>query len=307
MVTTGSQQAFDLLVRVLVDPGDNVYVESPAYPAALQALRLAKAKISEVAVDADGLDTNALRQRLTQAAPGARPKLLYTVPTFSNPSGHLLSRERRRDLVALALEFGFLIVEDDPYGELSFGERLPTVYAIGKEMSGADNPVIYLSSLSKTVAPALRIGWMLAAPEVLGRCVIAKQVVDLCTSPLAQGVAAEYLASDRYKSTVERATGEYSRRMDAMTGGLRKELGDKVQFATPRGGMFLWAELCGPVDMRALFEASVNAGVIYVPGSAFYLDRPDSTCLRLSYAAPTVEDIGEGVFRLRRALSAVIG
>lgn len=304
MVTTGSQQAFDLLVRIYVEPGVNVYVETPAYPAAIQALRLAQARIHEVPVDADGLDTDALRAMLETAAPADRPKLLYTVPTFSNPCGTLLTQARREALVALAMEYGFLIVEDDPYGELTFGETLPTLYATGQRLAGEDNPVLYLSSLSKTVAPALRVGWMIAPPDVLRRCAVAKQTSDLCTSPLAQAVAAQYLGSGRYAPTVERARGEYGRRLDAMTQTLRAELGDRLRFVDAKGGMFLWAEFTRPVDLPRLFLAAVAEGVLYVPGAAFYPDpnaaRPQA--MRLSFAAPTVEQIREGAARLGRAV-----
>lgn len=303
MVTTGSQQAFDLLTRVLVEPGTSVYIESPAYPATIQALRLAEARITEVPVDADGLDTAKLRHILASVAPSDRPKLLYTVPTFSNPSGVLLSFERRQELVRLAVEYGFLIIEDDPYGELKFdSSAVPTVYSVGQKIAGEANPVVYLSSVSKTVAPALRIGWMLCAPEIQRRCAIAKQTSDLCTSPLNQAVAAHYLAGGRYAATVDRAREEYGRRMRAMVQGLRDELGSQVAINEPRGGMFLWVELAEQVDMARLFQAAVDEGVLYVPGKAFFTGDVSAQSMRLSFATPTVEQIGEGCARLARAV-----
>ncbi|MEB2398243.1 MAG: PLP-dependent aminotransferase family protein [Alcaligenaceae bacterium] len=302
LITTGSQQAFDLLVRIFIEPGAPVYVETPAYPAAIQALRLAQARIHEVPVDAEGLDVDRLRHQLETAAPADRPKLLYTVPNFSNPSGTLMTASRRQALVQLALRYGFLIIEDDPYGELHFGEQAPPpVYAAG-QAAGKDNPVLYLSSLSKTVAPGLRVGWMLAPPEILRRCTVAKQVTDLCTSPLAQAVALQYLAGGRYAPTVERARAEYGRRLQALTQSLRAEAGDGLSFVEPKGGMFLWAACAPEVDASRLFQAAVDGGVVYVPGAAFYPGEAKATAMRLSYATPTVDEIKEGARRLGRAM-----
>lgn len=303
LVTTGSQQAFDLLVRIFIEPGASVYVETPAYPAAIQALRLAQARIHEIAVDADGLKIDDLRYRLEAAAAPDRPKLLYTVPSFSNPSGALLTTPRRQALIQLALQYGFLIIEDDPYGELSFGDKAPSpLYAMGQAMAGKDNPVLYLSSLSKTVAPALRIGWLLAPPEILRRCAVAKQTTDLCTSPLAQTVASQYLASGRYGPSVARARAEYGRRMKAMAHSLRAEAGDDLAFVEPKGGMFLWAASAPSLDASRLFQSSVDNGVLYVPGAAFYPGEAKAPAMRLSYATPTVDEIREGARRLGHAM-----
>lgn len=302
LVTTGSQQGFDLLVRVFIEPGDTVFVETPAYPAATQALRLAKARIQEVPVDAHGLQVEVLEQLLKKAAPKDRPKFLYTVPTFSNPSGVLLSQVRRERLLVLAAEYQFLVVEDDPYGELTFAEHMPaTIFATGDRLLGEHNPVIYLSSLSKTVAPALRIGWMIAPQEVLRRCAIAKQTVDLCTSPLNQAVAAAYLGSGRYPASVALARKQYKARMRAMVDALNEKLGDRLTFVEPQGGMFLWAENRHQIDPKRLFQEAVKQGVLYVPGAAFYPNQPNTQTMRLSYAAPGVDDILLGIDRLQKA------
>lgn len=303
LVTTGSQQAFDLLVRVLVQPGDTVLVEAPAYPAALQALRLAGARIAELPMDGDGLRTDTLAERLAQwATEGRRPKLLYTVPSFSNPRGSLLPLERRRQLVALAQAYGFLVIEDDPYGELRFSDEvLPTLHRLGHDAFGADHPVVYLSSLSKTVAPALRVGWMLAPEALVRRCAIAKQTVDLCTSPLAQLVAAHYLRSGRYPATVAAARTEYRARALAMADALSARLGDRLLLQRPAGGMFLWLQATAAVDAQRLFAAAVAQGVLFVPGGAFFQSPPADLALRLSFAAPDLAQIQEGVARLARA------
>jgi 2-aminoadipate transaminase len=303
LVTTGSQQGFDLLLRVFIEPGDTVYIEAPAYPAAIQALRMAGARIQEIPADADGIDVAYLADLLAHAADAAKPKLLYTVPTFSNPGGGLLAPERREALVALAKQHGFLIVDDDPYGELSFTDDAPTpLYRIGKRLAAAENPVIYLASLSKTVAPAIRIGWMVAPQEVLRRCAIAKQTSDLCTSPLAQQIAVEYLRSNRYDAALERTRAEYSRRLEVMTEAFSRQLQGKLSFVKPKGGMFIWAELAAGIDPEKLFLNCVEVGVIYVPGKAFYASNPKLGAMRLSYATPDVAAIREGVSRLAKAM-----
>lgn len=311
LVTTGSQQAFDLLVRVLVAPGDTVLVEVPAYPATLQALRLAQANMVGVPMDDHGLDTQALAALLAALPATQRPKLLYTVPNFSNPRGSLLAAERREQLVQLALQYGFWLVEDDPYGELRFDgadgqpqPMPPTLRALAEHQAAAGhNPVIYLSSLSKTVAPALRIGWMLADAPMLRRCTVAKQTTDLCTSPLAQGVAACYLHSGRYAPTVERARREYQRRMQALVQGLNALPGTPLRCSAPAGGMFVWAEMDRRLDPGKLFEAAVAQSVIYVPGKAFYPANPDLHTLRMSFAAPEVPQIEQAVQRLACAMA----
>lgn len=312
LVTTGSQQAFDLLVRVLVEPGDTVLVEVPAYPATLQTLRLAQAHILPVPMDENGLQTDALAELLRGLPAARRPKLLYTVPTFSNPRGSLLSAERREALVALARRYGFWVVEDDPYGELCFEAAdghppaSPSPLRALGEQGGGVNPVVYLSSLSKTVAPSLRVGWMLADAELLRRCTIAKQTVDLCTSPLAQMVAACYLQSGRYAGTVQRARAEYQRRMQALVRGIATELAGQVHCAPPAGGMFVWATFAPSIDPQALFDAAVARRVLYVPGQAFYPQSAPVHAMRLSFAAPDVAQIGLAVQRLAAAVAQAL-
>jgi 2-aminoadipate transaminase len=305
LVTTGSQQAFDLLVRILVQPGDAVLVETPAYPAAIQALRLAGSVIHEVPMDADGLRTDVLEEALKRWPAGVKPKLLYTVPTFSNPRGTLLPSARRLELIAIARRQGFLIVEDDPYGELTFtGEVPPPMRALAQGEPAQENPVVYLSSLSKTVAPGLRIGWMVASAEVVRRCAIAKQTVDLCTSPLSQCIAAAYLQSGRYPHAVRRAREEYRQRADAMAAALDSALGGQLRFQRAEGGLFLWVECTTSPDPRRLFAAAVEEGVLFVPGAAFHPRAPDGVSMRLSFAAPGVGEIREGVARLARAFAS---
>ncbi|MGE4336140.1 MAG: PLP-dependent aminotransferase family protein [Pigmentiphaga sp.] len=306
LVTTGSQQAFDLLTRVLLEPGDTVLVEAPTYPATLQTLRLAGANVIPVPTDAHGIDTEQLAQWLATHGETRCPRLLYTVPTYSNPGGTLLSAPRRRQLVSLARQHGFLVVEDDPYGDLNFtGVVHETLYALGLRAFGPEaNPVLYLSSLSKTVAPALRVGWLIAPGGILRRCAIAKQTADLCSSSLTQHLALEYLRLGRYTGSVERMTQAYRERADRLGQELTRQLGATLDFVVPSGGMFLWGTLRSSSGMDALFQAAVAEGVLYVPGKAFYLPGPSATALRLSFASTPPEDIPEGVSRLARALAA---
>lgn len=304
LVTTGSQQAFDLLIRVLVEPGDVVLLETPAYPAAIQALRLAGAAIHEVPMDAHGLQVDELCAVLKRLPGAKKPKLLYTVPTFSNPRGTLLPLERRVELIALARRYGFVIVEDDPYGELRFTNQVePSLYQLAAQEDAGSNPVVYLSSLSKTVAPALRIGWMIAGAELVRRCAIAKQTTDLCTSPVTQLIAARYLQSGRYPQTVRAARDEYRRRVRAMADALRSELGERIRFDEPAGGLFLWVDSAVRIDPKRLFEAAVDQGVLFVPGAAFHPTTTSDVSMRLSFAAPGVAHIEEGVRRLALAFA----
>ena len=300
LVTTGSQQGLDLLLRVLVSPGDVVLTEQPAYPATLQALRLQQADIVTVPVDGGGLDVDALASRLASGVV-RRPKLLYTVPTFANPTGATLSRERRIALLKLAVDYRFLIVEDDPYGDLRFsGEAVPSMLALTSEVAGSRDWVVHFSSLSKIVAPGLRVGWTIAPAEIARRCVIAKQTVDLCSTPWTQASAAEYLADGALERHLPRITAMYGRKCGALGDALRSQFGDAIQFHQPEGGMFVWARFAG-FDVSALLARAIENKVIFVPGKAFFADHVDTASLRLSFAAPGIEDIHEGASRLKRA------
>ncbi|PAJ86504.1 PLP-dependent aminotransferase family protein [Burkholderia ubonensis] len=305
LVTTGSQQGLDLLLRVMVAPGDVVLTEQPAYPATLQALRLQQARIVTIPVDGDGLDVDRL-DTLLAAGTIAQPKLLYTVPTFANPTGATLSRERRLKLLRLAVRHRFLIVEDDPYADLRFaGEALPSMLALAGEVDGARDWIVHFASLSKIVAPGLRVGWTIAPAEIARRCVIAKQTVDLCSAPWTQAIAAEYLADGALERHLPRITDAYKRKCAAMCDALRDGLGDAIEFHRPEGGMFVWARI-GAVSSAQLLQHAIANKIVFVPGNAFFADNVDDASLRLSYAAPDVDAIREGVARLARAYGAAL-
>ncbi|KWD14109.1 2-aminoadipate aminotransferase [Burkholderia ubonensis] len=305
VVTTGSQQGLDLLLRVMVAPGDVVLTEQPAYPATLQALRLQQARVVTIPVDGDGLDVDRL-DALLASGTIAQPKLLYTVPTFANPTGATLARERRLKLLRLAVRHRFLIVEDDPYADLRFaGEALPSMLALADEVDGARDWIVHFASLSKIVAPGLRVGWTIAHAEIARRCVIAKQTVDLCSAPWTQAVAAEYLADGALERHLPRITDAYKRKCAAMCDALRDGLGDAIEFHRPEGGMFVWARI-GAVSSAQLLQHAIANKIVFVPGNAFFADNVDDASLRLSYAAPDVDAIREGVARLARAYGAAL-
>lgn len=295
LVTTGSQQALSLLATALLEPGDVVLVESPCYLAALQVFAFAGARVVAVPGDGDGVDPEALEALVARE----RPKLLYTVPTFQNPTGRTMPAERRAAVAAVAARRGLWIVEDDPYGELRFeGERVPW---IASYEAAADRTVL-LGSFSKVMAPGLRLGWLRAPGELRRACVVAKQAADLHTPTLNQLAAARYVAHHDLDAHVARVAGVYRERRDAMLAGLAGALPEGSTWTRPEGGMFLWARLPEPYDTTALLPQVVRHDVAYVPGAPFYADDPDRTTLRLCFVTQTPEEIREGLRRLGEGL-----
>ncbi|MFI7383338.1 PLP-dependent aminotransferase family protein [Streptomyces sp. NPDC049813] len=298
LVTTGSQQALSLLATALLEPGDTVLVESPCYLAALQAFGLAGARVVGVPCDDDGIDPDALDALVAEH----RPKFLYTVPTFQNPTGRTLSAGRRAAVAAVAARRGLWIVEDDPYGELRFaGERVGWIAA---DAAARDRTVL-LGSFSKVMAPGLRLGWLRAPQQLRRACAVAKQAADLHTPTVTQLAAARYLATRDLDAHVAQVAGEYGRRRDAMLAGLPDCLPAGSTWTRPEGGMFLWARLPeGPAhDTTALLSKAVAHEVAYVPGGPFYATAPDPATLRLCFVTQTPEEITEGLTRLGRALN----
>ncbi|MEU3891098.1 PLP-dependent aminotransferase family protein [Streptomyces sp. NPDC029041] len=296
LVTTGSQQALSLLATALLEPGDTVLVENPCYLAALQAFGFAGARIVAVPGDEHGVDPGALEELVVRE----RPKLLYTVPTFQNPTGRTLPAERRAAVAAVAARRGLWILEDDPYGELRYdGERVPWIAA----HPGAEDRTVLLGSFSKVMAPGLRLGWLRAPGELRRACAVAKQAADLHTPTVNQLAAARYLADHDLDTHVARVAGVYRERRDAMLCGLAGALPPGSVWNRPEGGMFLWARLPEPYDTTALLPQVVRHDVAYVPGAPFYAGPPDRRTLRLCFVTPTPEEIGEGLRRLGEGLS----
>ncbi|MCX5293873.1 MULTISPECIES: PLP-dependent aminotransferase family protein [unclassified Streptomyces] len=300
LVTTGSQQALSLLATALLEPGDVVLVESPCYLAALQVFAFAGARVVAVPGDGDGVDPAALEELVVRE----RPKLLYTVPTFQNPTGRTMPAGRRAAVASVAARRGLWIIEDDPYGELRFeGERVPWIASY----EGAADRTVLLGSFSKVMAPGLRLGWLRAPGELRRACVVAKQAADLHTPTVNQLAATRYLADSDLDAHVARVAGVYGRRRDAMLAGLAAALPEGSVWDRPEGGMFLWARLPESYDTTALLPRVVRHDVAYVPGAPFYAGDPDRSTLRLCFVTQTPEEIGEGLRRLGEALGEGLG
>ncbi|MFD3722311.1 PLP-dependent aminotransferase family protein [Streptomyces sp. NPDC058674] len=294
LITSGSQQALTLLAGALVEPGDVVLVENPTYLAALQSFGLAGARVVPVPCDGQGIVPDALAEIVARE----RPKLLYTVPTFQNPTGRTLPGARRAEVAAIAARLGLWLVEDDPYGDLRYeGAEVPWLAA----HPGAEDRTALLGSFSKVMAPGLRLGWLRAPRELRGAAVVAKQAADLHTSTVDQLAAAHYLAAVDLDAHVATVRGAYRARRDALLAGLARALPAGSAWNRPEGGMFVWARLPQGWDATALLAAALAHDVAFVPGAPFFTGPPDPRTLRLSFTAHTPQEIGEGLARLGRA------
>lgn len=304
IVTTGSQQALDLLGKTMISPGDKVIVEGPTFLATIQCFRLYGAQLISAPIDADGVQVDKLEQLIAEH----KPKFVYLIPTFGNPSGAMLSRERRLKVLELAKKYETLVVEDDPYGDLYFGDAPPpSILALSKEVPGSREWIAHCGSLSKVLSPGLRVGWLIAPQELLAKATMCKQFSDAHTSTFAQATAAQYLKSGRMPATLKNVRKVYAQRAQAMGDGLKRELGDAIAFTQPQGGLFFWARLTGAggktQDAAAFARRAIEQGVAFVPGAPFYAANPDPASLRLSFATADVEKIEEGVRRLRKSLA----
>jgi len=299
VVTAGSQQALDLVMRAVVNPDDIFVVERPTYLAALQTLELAEAHLLSVGSDGDGMKVD----ELAEIVKTRKIKGVYLVPTFGNPSGVTLSLSRRKQLVKLAAEHQFLIVEDDPYGELRFtDERLPTLFELSKQFYGHADNIIYTSTFSKILAPGLRLGWVIMPHWLLNKVAIIKQAADLHASSLSQTVAEYYLGLGRLDKQIETIRAAYKKKCTVLAELLERELGHVLTFEYPKGGMFLWARFREPRNCTEWMKKTLEQGVVFVPGEFFFSDNPDHSTFRISFATATEEQLHEAVARLKRAL-----
>ncbi len=299
IVTTGSQQALDLIGKTMISPGDKVIVEAPTFLATIQCFRLYGADLIGAPIDADGVRVDVLEQLIEQH----RPRLVYLIPTFGNPSGATLSLERRRRVLEIAARTGTLVVEDDPYGELYFGAPPPpSLLALSDEVPGSRPWLAHCGSFSKILSPGLRVGWLIAPSELLARATMCKQFSDAHTSNLSQAIAAHYLSLGRLTPTLDRVRSTYAERARVMARGLRQELGDAITFNEPQGGMFFWARLTQGRDAAAFARRAIDKLVAFVPGAPFFPQQPDASSLRLSFATADNAKIAEGITRLAQAL-----
>jgi 2-aminoadipate transaminase len=303
LVTTGSQQGLDLVARVLLDPRDVALVELPAYTGALAAFRNAQATLAGVRQDADGIDidhlvavTNDLR------AKGLRPRFLYVVPNFQNPTGVLLATSRRGALLDAVATLDLLLVEDDPYGDLYFREVSSRDETRPIKADDRDGRVIYLSSFSKTLAPGFRVGWMTGPPAIVSRCEIAKQALDLCSGALDQRVVWQALVSGVIAAQAPKLRRHYEEKRDTMAAALTRAFEGRASWENPRGGFFLWTRLPDGLDAEALLPRALEKGVLYVVGRAFHVDGGGRDRVRLCFSAPRLDRIDEGVRRLAEAV-----
>jgi DNA-binding transcriptional MocR family regulator len=295
VVTTGAQQALDLVGKILIDPGDAIVVEAPAYVGALSAFSAYEPRFLQVDLDGDGMVVDQLEDALLR---GERPKFVYTVPNFHNPAGVTMSRERRERLVALCREARVPIVEDNPYGLLRFeGEAEPTLRSLDP------HNVIYLGTVSKVFSPGVRVGWAVAEPGVLQRLVLAKEAADLCGSQFTMLVTERYFDGELWRRNLATLVDTYRTRRDAMLAALAEHFPADASWTVPAGGFYVWVTVPDYVDTPSLLAAAVERKVAYVPGTAFYPDGRGRRQMRLSFCYPTQERIEEGVRRLGELLA----
>lgn len=303
LITSGSQQGIDLIARVMVSPGDVVLVELPTFTGGIAAFRNAQAELVGVPQDASGIDLDALDDIWRrQHAIGKTIKLLYVIPNFQNPTGSLLDLSRRPRLVEWAARRDILIVEDDPYGSLYFEDVASAAETRPLRAFDRDGRVLYLSTVSKTLAPGFRVGWMVAPPQLIDRFETAKQSTDLTSGILDQHVVHEALRRGVVHALAPRLRALYARKRDVMEQAIRTRIGGRLTWSSPKGGFFVWATLPPGYRDEAVLERALTHGVVFVIGSAFFVDGTGHDRIRLSFSAPSIDRIEEGVARLARAL-----
>ena len=299
VVTTGSQQAVDLVTKIFINPGDVIVAEAPSYVGALGVFRTHEADVVHVPMDQDGLIPESLDATITRLkAAGKRVKFMYTVPNFHNPAGVTLSLERRPKIVEIARRHGVLILEDNPYGLLGFdSEPLPAMRSM------SEDGVIYLGSFSKTFAPGFRVGWAVAPHAVREKLVLASEAAILCPSNASQMAISSYLAHHDWLGQIKSFRVQYRERRDAIIEALEEHL-PAASWTVPAGGFYTWVKLPDGLDSKSMLPRAVTARVAYVPGTAFYMDGRGANFMRLSFCYPTPERIREGVRRLAGVVDA---
>lgn len=301
LIVASSQQAIDLLSKIFIDPGDPIIVERPTYVGTLQAFKAFDADFHGVELDANGVDLEQLEQTVIRLVDsGRKPKFVYIIPDFQNPSGITLSLERRRDLLAIASKYDLTIIEDSPYRELRFeGDLLPSLYSLDRE-----GRVIQMKTFSKIFCPGFRLGWINAPAEVIDKLVMAKQGTDLCTAAYSSTIAA-YLIQDGYlEKQIEISKTLYRRKAAVMLESLEKFMPklDGLWWSKPDGGMFMWVHLPEGMEANNMIQDAINLKVAFVIGSCFFHDGSGRNTMRLNYSYPTEEQIIEGVRRLAQVI-----
>ncbi|MGH3458126.1 PLP-dependent aminotransferase family protein [Aeromicrobium sp.] len=301
-ITSGGMQGLDLAFKIFVDPGDLVVVESPTYTNGSATALSYQADLLEVAVDDDGMVVEALPELVERA--GRTPKVIYTIPTFQNPSGATLSLARREQLLELAREWGSMLIDDDPYGLLRFaGSEVPTLH----ELADGDPLVYSVRTFSKIVAPGLRVGWLDTDPSLQRLLINAKQAMDTCTNLPAQRLLTGFLTGGHLDTHLATQRREYRLRKETMKEALTEHFDGVARWTDPEGGFFLWMTFEPAIDTEKLFEVALAEGVAFIPGNAFSPDRRFPDALRMCFASTPPDRIREGLARLRSAVDRLAG
>lgn len=301
-ITSGGMQGLDLACKLFVNPGDYVSVESPTYTNGSATALSYQARLLEIPADTDGMVVDDLVAQAERT--GQRPKVIYTVPTFQNPSGATMSLARRQQLLHVAHEWGSVIIDDDPYGMLRFdGEDVPSLH----ELAAGDPLVFSVRTFSKIIAPGLRVGWVDTDPSLQQLLINAKQAMDTCTNLPAQRLVEGFLRGDYLTEHLATTRTAYRERKEAMQAALTEHFAGVARWTDPEGGFFLWVTFDPAIDTEALFEVALAEGVAYIPGNAFSPSRHFPDALRLCFASTPPPRIAEGVARLRRAVDLLAG
>jgi 2-aminoadipate transaminase len=307
IVTTGGQQAIDLVTKTLIDPGDVVIAEAPTYPGAVPTFCSYEAEVIQIEMDADGMVISELEATLERLdAAGRRPKFIYTIPNFQNPAGVTMSLERRRRLVEIARERELIVLEDNPYGMLRYeGDSLPTLRSLEAPSGSRDENdfVIYTGTMSKILSPGVRVGWLAGPRPLLHKLVLGKQATDLCSSTLAQHFVAAYFAAGDWRPYVESLREIYHRRRDVILDALAEHLPAAARWTRPQGGLFIWVTLPDYINTTDLLARALAENVAFVPGEAAFADGRGAHSMRLNFSSSADEDIREGVRRIGRIVA----
>jgi 2-aminoadipate transaminase len=296
ILTTGSQQALDLIAHTLLDPGDVVAVELPTYIGGTSSFYARSAVMAGVAQDDDGI----VPESLAEVAKSRRPKFLYTIPNFQNPSGRLMSQRRREQVLEVARQHDFLIVEDDPYGELVYVEDAVTTPIKSRDHEGR---VLYLGTFSKVLAPGVRCGWIVGSKPLIDRIEIAKQAADLCSGMLDQSIIDEYCNAGELPAQIERVRAFYRGKRAVMLDALERHFHGCAQWTAAAGGLFTFMTLNDSIDTATRVEKAVAHGVVYIPRAPFFVDGSGQNTMRLTFAKESDDRLREGVGRLAAVLA----
>lgn len=302
-VTSSSQQGLDLLALLFLDEGSPIIIEKPSYLGGIQAFARCGADMRGISLDDNGLDIDRMNKAIEDLGKeGRKPRFIYVIPDFQNPSGVTMSLARRKELIGIAREREIPIIEDSPYRELSFtGEILPSLWTLA-----GGKGVVMMKTFSKVLFPGMRMGWLVGDPALIDKIILLKQSVDLCTPSFTQLILAEYLRRGKMKDSIKKAIECYRPKLEAMLGALDKYMPDGVRWSKPTGGMFLWLVLPERIDAKEIFMTAIEHNVAYVIGRPFYCDHTGANTMRLNYSFPSIEQIDTGIAHLADVIREVM-